>query len=89
MKPGCAQFLLIMLLRRAQKVSRYTQYYAHNYCIYATAHVQVYSFNGYINIVKLHPVMHYNMPCCSALFDLHIILNIMVMRKFMPHSVPS
>ena len=70
------------------KVSHYAQYYAHNYCNYDTAHVQVYSFNGYINIIK-HPVMHYNVPCCSALFDLCIILNIMLMRKFLPHSVPS
>ena len=44
-------FLPIMLLGSAQKITHYAQYYVHNYCNYAIAHVQVYySFNDYINI---------------------------------------
>ena len=33
--------------------------------------------------------MLYNMLCCSALiFDVAIILNVMLMRKVVPHFVP-
>ena len=37
--PGllCSNFLSIILLSSAQKVTYYVQYYAHNYCNYATA----------------------------------------------------
>ena len=38
------EFLPIMLLSSAQKVTYYAQYYAHNYCNYATVHIQFYDF---------------------------------------------
>ena len=33
--------LPIMLLNSAQKVTHYAQYYAHDYCNYATVHIAI------------------------------------------------
>ena len=42
-------FLAIMILTSAQKVTHYTQYYAHNYCKDATVHIVI-ILNEYISI---------------------------------------
>ena len=41
-RPIMLKILPIMLLSSAQKVTHYAQYYAHNYCNYATVHTQFY-----------------------------------------------
>ena len=68
----------------------YAQYYAHNHCNYATVYIQFYYFNDYISIVRLQPVagvIHYAMLQCSYIWP--IMLNIMSMRKLVPHFVPN
>ena len=41
LQPIVLKFLPIMLLSSAQKVDYYAQYYAHNYCNYATVQLQL------------------------------------------------
>ena len=68
------KFLPIVLLSSTQKVTNYAQYYAHNYCDYATVHIQLYSYNDYISIVispACYALILVIMLCCIALiFDL-------------------
>ena len=65
-RPIMVKILPIMLLSSAQKVTHYTQCYAHNYCNYATVLTQSYHFNDYISIVRLQAVVFYIMLCCSV-----------------------
>ena len=84
------KILPIILLSSAQKITYYAQYYAHDYCSYATVHVATYSlniFNSYLYISKvgLQAVVFYIMDAvlqCSYVFTL---LNIMLTRKLAPH----
>ena len=46
-------FLSVMLLSSAPNEIYYAQHYAHNYCNYATVHIQFYYFNDYISILWL------------------------------------
>ena len=67
-------FLPIMLLSTAQKVAYYAQYYAHDYCNYATVCVQLYYFNNYNSIVRVQTIMPLFlliMIGCSALIFLN------------------
>ena len=43
-RPIMLNFLPIMLLRNAQKISYYAQYYAHDHYIYATVCIWFYNF---------------------------------------------
>ena len=66
-----------------KKVTYYAQNYAQHHCNHATIHIQFYQS---ISMVRLQPVVLYIMLCCSALsFILHIMFNIMLMRKLAPY----
>ena len=73
-QPTMLKFLPIMLLSNTQKVAYYAQYYAHNYCSYATVHI---IFNNQISIVSSSPLcfnfyIPYMIGCSTLIFDLAI-----------------
>ena len=78
--PIMLKLLPIMLLSSAQKCCYYVQYYAHNYCNYATVCIQFYYFNDYISIVRHQTVMvQFYLLCYAAVLSLSTY-SIMLMR---------
>ena len=61
------KILPIVLLSTTQKVTHYAQYYAHNYCNYATVHTQLIIFNDCINIVIGSMLLYFTL-CYAAVF---------------------
>ena len=72
-----------------KEVIYYAQNYAHHYCNYATIYVSFIIFNDYISIVSLQPVVFYIMLMLQRSYILHIMLNIILMRKLEPAFAPS
>lgn len=72
-----AYLLCIMLLSSAQKVAPYAQYFAHNYCDYATVCINIkYTAIGFKLVVYI--------LCCSPLYWPTMLI-IMVLKKIVPH----
>ena len=92
-RPIMLKFLPIMLLTNTQKITHYAQYYAHNYCNYATVHYNSITFNNEISRVSssllcFNFYIPYMIGYSTLILDLHIILIIMFIRKLVTHFVP-
>ena len=66
--PGllCSKFYLLCFWAVLKKVTYYAQYYARNYCNYATVHTHFIIFNDHISIVRLQAIVFHIMLCCSV-----------------------
>ena len=78
----CSKFYLLCFWAVLKNVTHFAQYYACNYCNYATVYIQFYYFNDYISIVRLQPVVFY-ISMLQCFYIWHIIL----MRKLVTQFV--